>query len=97
MGLSIQEKRTKIEMAQRFLSSQLSKTQFCEKENISKRVLTYWLKRLEEQTCAQTDEGQFLQIDIKESQKPLSPDKPKITCELELPHGVKLRFYGATL
>lgn len=84
-------------MARRFESGQVSKAEFCRREGISTCKLEYWLRNLEIERGA--FDGEFVEVRVSDSPVEVRvSDSPVpgrvVTCELELPHGVKLRFFG---
>lgn len=97
MALGIKARRERMEMARRFETGFLSKREFCRREQISSTKLNYWLARLDREKSQETIEGEFLEVvvsDLTQNREGPCHSEVQLTCELELPHGVKLRFFG---
>lgn len=88
MALKPGERAERLEMARRFEAGQFTKAEFCCREGISPCKLEYWRRNLELERG--TFDGEFVELRISDSATPGCV----VTCELELPHGVKLRFFG---
>lgn len=61
------------------------------REGISGCKLNYWLKFLASERSQRTVDAEFVEV-VVTNPKPVTK---KVTCEVELPHGVKLRFFGS--
>lgn len=88
MALKPKERQERLAMARRFESGGLSKYEFCRREGISRSKLDYWLKNLVREH--QPVDAEFVEVVVAE---PRTLQR-SVTCEVELPHGVKLRFFG---
>ena len=88
MALKPRERAKRLEMARRFESGGDSKSEFCRREGISTCKLEYWLRNLALERGH--FEGEFVEVRVSDS---VATDRV-LTCELELPHGVKLKFFG---
>lgn len=92
MALKPEARQERLAMARRFERGELSRTEFCKRERISKCKLNYWLKNLELERNQHVADAQFIEVVVSEPVR----DQQQVTCEVELPHGVKLRFFGPT-
>lgn len=97
MALGIKARGERMEMARRFETGFLSKREFCRREQISSTKLNYWLARLDREKSQETIEGEFLELVVSDDAQTNGGTNgcaPQVICELELPHGVNLRFFG---
>ena len=90
MALKPEAREERLAMARRFEAANLSKRQFCRREGISGCKLNYWLKNLELERNREAVEADFIEVVVSDS----SHRQREVTCEVELPLGVKLRFFG---
>jgi hypothetical protein len=81
-------------MARRFESGSVSKAQFCRAERISSGSLDHWLRvSREEQSEVGFIEANFVEVNAgARTAVPAEDQQPDI--EVQLPFGVKLRFFG---
>lgn len=91
MALKPEAREKRLAMARRFETSLVSKSEFCRQEKVSVCKLNYWLKNLAIERRQETSEGEFIEVVVSEPETSVSR---RVTCEVELPHGVKLRFFG---
>ena len=91
MRLTSRGRQERLAMAGRFQAGGLSKTEFCRREGISKCKLAYWLKNLKLERKQDVTDAEFIEVLVSD---PTSREQT-VTCEVELPHGVKLRFFGS--
>ena len=90
MRLGQKARQERLELARRFEVGSLSRTEFCKREGISKCKLSYWLKNLDLERKQGVTDTEFIEVVVSD---PVAR-KQTVTCEVELPHGVKLRFFG---
>ena len=92
MALKPEARRERLAMARRFEAGSLSKNEFCRREGISGCKLNYWLRHLEDERSRGIVDADFVEVVVTDS----TSRSERVTCEVELPHGVKLRFFGST-
>ena len=90
MALKPKARQERLAMARRFETSELSRTEFCKRERISKCKLSYWLKNLDLERKQGVTDAEFIEVVVSD---PVARNQT-VACEVELPHGVKLRFFG---
>ncbi len=90
-----QKHQARLEMVRRFEQSTLSKKEFCRLEGVPRTTLDYWRRRAQHSKVA---EAGFIEVVTTEDATSTAVEvysqtrQPQV--ELELPFGVKLRFFG---
>jgi len=90
MALKPEARQERLAMARRFETGGLSKNEFCRREGISGCKLNYWLKNLDKERQQVVADAEFIEVVVTEP----VVQAQEVACEVELPYGVKLRFYG---
>lgn len=89
------ERRERFALARGFETSKLSKVEYCRRYQLSVNSLDYWLREAakEEQGAV---EATFFDVQVSDNSAPmLQSRQPDL--EVELPLGVKLRFFGTAV
>lgn len=87
-----------IALVRKFKSSNLTPKEFCELYGMTDSQLYYWRKKLDTEnqpvdTSNEFIEAEIVEQDIRSTQDTNSqPEQPNLV--VELPYGVKLKFYG---
>ena len=89
-GLTGPQRESKLEMARRYESGSLSKAAFCRSEKVSTGSLDHWVRVLRQERLGDFVEASFVEVEV--SAAPPRSERPHV--EVELPFGVKLRFFG---
>ena len=95
MRYNDRERRERFALARRFETSKLSKAEYCRQHQLSVNSFDYWLREAakEEQGAV---EATFFEVQVSDNPAPiLPPREPDL--EVELPLGVKLRFFGTAV
>ena len=93
MRYSKAERQRRFALVKSFPKSGLSRAEFCRLHGLTVNSFNYWLKEWRFQTGGSITDAEFVEVQIAESPEPTRVHRqPDV--ELELPHGVKLRFFG---
>jgi hypothetical protein len=88
MKKNVREQR--LAMVRRFANSELSRAEFCKQEGISISCFDYWRARAHQREAL----SGFVQVKVEEAQAVERAERmPRPSLEVELPMGVKLRFF----
>ena len=93
MRYSKSERQRRFALVKSFPESGLSRAEFCRRHGLTVNSFNYWLKEMRIQGAESITDAKFVEVQIAEN-----PEFTRISqqadVELELPHGVKLRFFG---
>ena len=91
------QRRERFALARGFETSRLSKSEYARRHGLSINVLDYWIREAAREDSSAL-EAAFFEVQVTDSPVPeakMPPRQPDL--EVELPHGVKLRFFGAAV
>ena len=94
MRYSDRERRERFALARAFETSGLTKSEYCRRHGLSTGSFDHWLREASRSESG-TLEGSFIEISVADSAPAISPQQPDL--EVELPLGVKLRFFGTAV
>lgn len=94
MRYSDSERSERFALARRFRSSNLSKAEYCRRNGLSVNILDYWLREAAKEESGIV-EAAFFEIQVADSGPAAPARQPEL--EVELPLGVKLRFFGTAV
>lgn len=94
MRYSDSERRERFALAQGFRSSNLSKAEYCRRNGLSASNLDYWLREAVKEESGVV-EAAFFEIQVADGVPSTPARQPDL--EVELPLGVKLRFFGTAV
>ena len=88
------DREGKLALARRFERGKISKSKFCLAEGISEGSLDHWRRALRDERPGQGFiEASFIEVDASGGNL-LAAKTSQADIEVELPFGVKLRFFG---
>ena len=95
MRYNDRQRRERLALARGFETSKLSKAKYCRQHGLSVNSLNYWIGEAtkEESRAVETAFYEIKVTDAPVSSRQEPPRQPDL--EVELPLGVKLRFFGA--
>ena len=85
------ERKQRLALVRSFPESGLSRTEFCKRHRLPVSMFDYWRRAARIDAAEEAVEGRFVEVRIEDA-----PDKAdqRPEMEVELPYGVKLRFFG---
>lgn len=92
MRYSDTERRERFALARAFEASNLTKAEYCRRHGLSVNSLSYW-SRAAAKAESEALEATFFEIQVTDS-APVAPPSRQPDLEVDLPLGVKLRFFG---
>lgn len=93
MRYNDRERRERLALARAFETSGLTKVDYGRQHGISANSLDYWCREAhKEKLEKETVEAAFFQVQVEDGPPAATPRQPDL--EVELPLGVKLRFFG---
>jgi len=95
MRYSDTERRERFALARAFGTSDLTKAEYCRQHGLSANSLDHWIREIAKAE-RETVEASFFEIQMTDGPTAvLQPRRPDL--EVELPLGVKLRFFGTAV
>ena len=95
MRYSDTERRERFALARAFGTSNLTKAEYCRQHGLSSNSLDHWIRELAKAEQG-TIERSFFEIEMTDGPTVVpQPRQPDL--EVELPLGVKLRFFGTAV
>ena len=91
MRYSDRERRERFALARGFEASGLTKRDYCRQHGLSTGSFDHWLREAAKAEVGER-EGSFIEISVADSAPEVQSRQPDL--EVELPLGVKLRFFG---
>lgn len=95
MRYSDRERRERFALARGYRASNLSKAEYCRRCGLSVNSLDYWLRESEKEEMSAAETA-FFEVRVTDSEASPTP-KVQPDLEVDLPYGVKLRFFGAAV
>ncbi len=92
MRYSDSERLERCALARGFKSSNLSKAEYCQRHGLSRSSLDYWVREADKVDPGDLEEGSYFEVQVTDSAPIKALRQPDL--EIELPLGVKLRFFG---
>ena len=89
------ERRERLALARAFETSNLSKAEYCRRHGFSAGSLDYWCREARKEQVGGIVEA-FFEVQVADS-APASLPLRQPDLEVELPLGVKLRFFGTAV
>jgi hypothetical protein len=93
MRYSDRERRERFALARAFEHSNMTKAEYCRRHGLSVNSFDYWSREAAKEE-PQALEPTFFEIQVTDSQ-PVAATPRQPDLEVELPLGVKLRFFGS--
>lgn len=93
MRYSDRERRERFALARAFEHSNLTKAEYCRRHGLSVNSFDYWSREAAKEE-PQALEPTFFEIQVADSPPVHQPPSRQPDLEVELPLGVKLRFFG---
>lgn len=85
------ERRQRLALVRSFPESGLSRAEFCRRHDLPVSTFDYWRRTARIEEAESTVDGHFVEVLVEDVAK--EPEwRPEM--EVELPYGVKLRFFG---
>lgn len=85
------ERRQRLELVKGFRESGLSRAEFCRHHGLPVSTFDYWRRAARIEEAESTVDGHFVEVHVEDAHQETEP-RPEM--EVELPYGVKLRFFG---
>ena len=95
MRYSKAERQRRFALVKSFPESGLSRAEFCRRHGLTVNSFNYWLKEMRIQGVGSITDTEFVEVQIAEDPE-FTRVPRQAEVELELPHGVKLRFFGVS-
>lgn len=92
MRYSDRERQHRLALARGFDASNLTKVEYCRRHGLSANSFAYWYSQAKDQQSEGIVESAFFQVQVEDGPPAATSRKPDL--EVELPLGVKLRFFG---
>jgi hypothetical protein len=92
MRYNSSERQRRIALARGFDASNLTKAEYCRRHGLSANSFAYWYSEANKAQPEGIVEAAFFQVQVEEGPPVATPRQPDL--EVELPLGVKLRFFG---
>lgn len=92
MRYSDTKRRERFALARAFGTSELTKAEYCRRHGLSTNSLDHWIREAAKQD-SETIEGAFYEIQVA-ADAPTAFQARQPDLEVDLPLGVKLRFFG---
>lgn len=86
------ERQRRIALARGFDESNLTKAEYCRRHSLSANSFAYWYSEAHKAQSEGIMEAAFFQVQVADTLPAATPRQPDL--EVELPLGVKLRFFG---
>lgn len=93
MRYSDRERNERFTLARAFESSKMTKAEYCRRHGMSVSSFDYWRSEAAKEEAG-TVEAAFFEIQVADSRTSVSQPARQPDLEVELPLGVKLRFFG---
>ncbi len=91
MRYNDRQRRERLALARGFETSKLSKAKYCRQHGLSVNSLDHWLREATKEERGAV-EATFFEVQVSDGPTSVSSRQPDL--EVELPLGVKLRFFG---
>lgn len=88
-------RRDRLEMVRRFHRSEMSRAEFSKAEGIPVSTLDYWRARTRSPRNETADAEPFIEVEVEDVTTARAYREPSL--EVELPMGIKLRFFGGRI
>lgn len=95
MRYSDSRRREFFALARAFEHSDLTKREYCRRHGLSVNSLDYWTREAAKER-SEVLEAAFFEVQVTDS-APVTPPSCQPDLEVELPMGVKLRFFGTAV
>jgi hypothetical protein len=86
------ERQHRLALARGFDASNLTKAEYCRRHGLSANSFAYWYSESKKTQPEGIVEAAFFQVQVEDGPRAASSRQPDL--EVELPLGVKLRFFG---
>lgn len=95
MRYNDRERCERLALARAFGQSNLTKAEYCRRHGLSVNSLGYWIREAAKEK-SESLEAAFFEVQVTDS-APVTPSSSQPDLEVELPMGVKLRFFGTAV
>ncbi len=85
------ERRQRLALVRDFQESRLSRAEFCRRRDLPVSTFDYWRRTARIEEAQSTVDGHFVEVHVEDAHQETGP---RLEIEVELPYGVKLRFFG---
>ena len=85
------QRSQRLALVRSFPESGVSKAEFCKQHDLPMSTFDYWRRTVQIEDAENMVDGHFVEVHVESARA--EPDRQP-TMEVELPYGVKLRFYG---
>ncbi len=92
MRYNNRERQHRIALARGFDASDLTKAEYCRRHGLSTNSFAYWYSEAHKAQPDGIVEAAFFQVEVADAPPAVVPRQPDL--EVELPLGVKLRFFA---